>query len=59
METVWAAGAIRRVLQGKHRSACGVGETEEVDGCAVQLREGVQGGEVGGRVIDSYRPKGG
>ena len=37
METVWAARAIRRVLQGKHRSACGAGETEEVDGCAVQL----------------------
>jgi len=45
---------------GRHRPACGGGEREGVDRCAVQLRWGeelVEGGEVGGRVINSCRQK--
>jgi hypothetical protein len=44
----------------RHRPACGGGETEGVNRCAVQLRWGEElVGEVGGRVIDSCRQKGG
>jgi len=58
----WEEPGLTEEQEMETMPVCGAGETEGVNGCAVQLQwdeELVEGREVGGRVIDSCSQKGG